>query len=215
MSVLAACVALTACGGGGSGGDGSSAPPPAEPRITQDSLHGCPAQGSSPADMTKLSCLVGRLDGKTSLVDPAAAQPCSAVIDSRGGVTVTQGTLVHTHTLSTGRGTYTPWEARTSFSEFTGRAPADAPVNGVQYESLRFGSNTGSVAADGTSVADRDWRDLQLLYTGPADGSTRGPSLATVGSANGAGSGFPRITCFIELAGTTNARNDPLPGSPK
>lgn len=201
-TVLSACAILSACGGGGGDGEVTSG----EKRITQQALHGCLTEAMSPVDMDKLSCLVGRLDGSTSLslTDQANAEPCSIVIDDAGGVTVTQGALRHTHTLSAGRGTYSPWNTLTSFSEYSGRGPAKeengtGTVVSTTVEGLRFGTNTGSVNADGTTVPDADWKDLQLLYLGPSNGESNSTTVVTVGSANGINSGVPRITCYGRL----------------
>lgn len=198
IATLVACVAVCSCGGGGDAGNDT---PGSGNRITQEALHKCPAQAMSPVDMAGLSCLVGRLDGTTALSigDRGNAEPCSVMIDGVGSVTVTQGSVLHTHTLSTGQGTYSPWETRTGFSEYTGRAKGGEPADGLQFEHFVFGTNTGTVKADGTSVANAEWKDLQLLYVGPADGSESGRTIVTVGSAHGINTGVPRITCYARL----------------
>jgi len=191
-------LSLAACGGGGGGDE----PPNDGSTVTRADLQSCPTNRMSPVKMDQLSCLVGTYTGTTTLdtAGQTPARPCSVEVKADGSVTLIDGDMVHTHTLSGGTGTYQPTKTETSFAEYTGRKAAvdenGAPMDGM--EGLRFGTTSGTVRADGTDIPGAQWTDLQLMYVGAVAGHS-GIAIATFTSFNGVGPGKRVVVCNARL----------------
>lgn len=169
-------LSLAACGGGG--GDGNVVNPTSSPSaIKVAALHQCPSAAMSPIDMSKMSCIVGQIDGFTT-ADPATAKPCSVLIDEKGNVTLTQGSVVRKHSLSDGVGSFNfvP-PTLTAFSEYTGRKPSTVNDAGTpqSYEIFHFDSSTGTVDANGFPSDVGTKKNLQIQYLAPIDGAVGFP----------------------------------------